>query len=85
MADDTIKRINDPDPMLLRRSLRGQASEGKLQPTNGCPHPISALQQYVDETGYRHRDGRPTNLFACSICHMHGRIIMFDGIEARDG
>lgn len=84
MADDTIKRINDPDPMLLRRQMRGQAAEGKIKPT-GCPHPISALMQYEDDMGYVHRQGRPTNLFACSICNMHGRIIMFDGVEAKDG
>lgn len=84
MADRGIKNIPDPDPRILRMQYAGKQKAGEIQPT-GCSHPCSALEQMVDDMGYVHRQGRPTNLLYCSICKVPLRIVAYDGVEAADG
>lgn len=85
MADTpTIRTIPDPDPKILRMQYANKQRAGEFKPT-GCPHPISAMEQAVDDTGYAHRHHRPTNMFFCSICKTPGRLVMYDGVEPSDG
>lgn len=81
---DALKYINNPDPMIVRAREAGRAKAGDL-PKTLCPHPVSAIGQYVDDDGAVGRDGRPTNLFACTLCNHLLRLVDFHGNEAMDG
>lgn len=65
---DIISHIGDPDPVILRDKDLAAALDGRMPP-NACPHPMSAMEQFVDEEPGRARSGRPTNLFQCGVCH----------------
>lgn len=84
MTEHSIKNIADPEARIMRAKLKAQAAAGVIKKT-GCPHPVSALQQYIDDTGYVHREGKPINLLVCTICKTELRIVGYDGVEAMDG
>lgn len=79
---EIVKNIGNPESHLLWAKESAAAKDGRL-PANACPHPISAIEQYVDEEPGR--EGRPTNLFACGICHRLLRLFDAHGKEALDG
>jgi len=81
---DILKHIPNPEPMIIRAREAGRAESGALAPTL-CPHPISAVLQYVDDDGTVGRDGRPTNLWQCTVCNHLLRLVDFHGTEASDG
>lgn len=84
MSDISIKNIVQPEAEVLRLQYAGQFNSGQ-RPVTGCPHPISAIQHFVDDTGETKRNGRPINLLICTICQTEGRLVMFDGVTACDG
>lgn len=81
--DTTVRHIENPDPVLarLRESARAQS---QVTPYRGCPHPISAIAQFVDRTGTSERLDRPTNLFQCDLCKSLLRLCDFYNNEASD-
>lgn len=81
--DTTIKHHNNPDPVLAR--LREQArAKAHAIAYKGCPHPVSAISQFVDRTGTTERYDRPTNLFQCELCGNLLRLTDFYNNEASD-
>jgi hypothetical protein len=64
---DIVTHIGNPDPIILRDQAIAAALDGRKQAT-ACPHPISAIEQFVDEEPGRERYARPTNLFQCGVC-----------------
>ena len=81
---DALKHINNPEPFIVRAREAGRARDGAL-PKTLCPHPVSAVEQYVDDDGLVGRNGRPTNLFQCMLCNNLLRLVDFHGKEATDG
>lgn len=65
---DLIKQVEHPEPYLLRRQAINAAQAGEYPRTN-CPHPQSAVEQFVETDSGKRRG--PVNLFMCSICHTH--------------
>lgn len=82
--DDIVKNRNDYEATVVRNMQRAHAADGTL-PVAKCPHPISAVEQFVDDMGYRNRYMRPTNLFQCTICNQYLCLVDFHGREAKDG
>lgn len=83
--DSTVKNLSgaEIDPRLWRAKEKARAAAGEL-PQTACPHPISAIEQFVDEEpGARYY--RPTNLFMCTICKQMLRLVDFNGKDAIDG
>lgn len=68
---EVVKRIDHPEIYNLWSREVFAAKDGRLPPTE-CPHPISSMEQYEDEAPGR--EGRPTNLFACGLCHRSLRL-----------
>ena len=81
---DIIKHIDSPDPEIIRLREAARAKGGVVN-TNGCPHPVSAIDWIVDDDGTSGRYARPTNLFVCGVCHNFLRLVDFNGNEAKDG
>jgi hypothetical protein len=81
-AGTVIKQIGNPESNLLWAKERAAAVDGRM-PLTPCPHPMSAIEQFVDEE--HGREGRPTNLFACGVCKRLLRLIDAHGKEALDG
>lgn len=79
---DIVKHIANPEAYALRSSARAAAKDGRAQPT-GCPHPVSAIVQFVDEEPGR--VGRPTNYFQCELCHTPLWLVDPFLNEAQDG
>ena len=81
---DIIKHIDSPTPEIIRFREAARARAGEVS-TKGCPHPVSAIDWVVDDDGTTGRNGRPTNLFVCTVCNNFLRLVDFNGIEAKDG
>lgn len=81
---DILRHIENPDPEILRRKEEARARSGAVV-TNGCPHPMSAVEQFVDDDPGTSRNARPTNLFLCGVCRNFLRLVDFNGTEAKDG
>jgi hypothetical protein len=64
--------------------MAGRAAAGEVRKT-GCPHPMSAVGQFMDDMPGVDRSGRPTNLFECTICRNLLRLVDWNGNEAVDG
>lgn len=77
---DIVRHIVNPDTWILRNQERARA---KLTKPSVCPHPLSAIEQFVDEEPGR--AGRPTNLYQCVACKSLLRLVDFWGQEAADG
>lgn len=82
IEDIIIRPIANPEADILRNKEIGAARDGRL-PKTECPHPASAVEAYVD--GERGREGRPTNLFHCSICSRMLFMVDAHGQTASDG
>jgi hypothetical protein len=83
-VSDSLKHLPSPDPRIVRARLKAAAKAGEI-PVSPCPHPVSAIQQYIDEVATRDRYSRPTNLFECMLCHQQLRLVDFNGKDAKDG
>lgn len=68
-GEDTIKPIYNPEAFVLRSKAKAAAERGEIQ-KSGCPHPISQIEQYMDDDPLRKREGKMVNLFECGACHM---------------
>lgn len=80
---DIIKNIPRPDPRIMRAREAARGRAGEI-PDKGCPHPTSAIEQFVDEEpGARYY--RPTNLFQCTLCNQLLRLVDYNGRDATDG
>lgn len=79
---EVVRHIGNPESSILWSKERSAAADGRMPPTP-CPHPVSAIEQYIDEE--HGREDRPTNLFACGLCHRHLRLADAHGKEAMDG
>lgn len=77
-----MKYIDNPDPRILRLQAQTQAKHNEY-PTTACPHPASAIGQFIDEEAGR--AGRPTNLFQCDICKTLLWLVDPYGKTATDG
>lgn len=67
--DELVRPVRNPEAFVLREKYRGAATRGDLTRT-GCAHPLSSLQQYVDDDPVVGRNGRPVNLFVCGVCSL---------------
>ena len=67
--DEILRPIYNPEAWVMRDKLASAAHRGELTKT-GCRHPLAELRQFIDDDPSQKRDGRPTNLFECSQCHM---------------
>ncbi len=76
-----IRHIAQPEADLMRKSEVAAVRAGK--PDNQCPHPVSAIEQYVDKVPGR--VDRPTNLYQCTICHDTLWLVNPHGRAASDG
>lgn len=81
---DFVKRIDSPDAAVVRMRELARAKAGKVVNT-GCPHPVSAIEQFVDDAGYVGRNDKPVNLFMCTICSSLLRLVDYNNTEAQDG
>lgn len=79
---ELAKQLTNPESVILWGKQVAAAKDGRLPPTE-CPHPMSAIDLYVDEEAGR--EGRPTNLFECTICHRLLRLVDAHRKEATDG
>jgi hypothetical protein len=77
---EIVKQVRNPDVWILRNQ---ELARARKAPPPSCPHPFSALEQFVDEEPGR--AGRPTNLFSCRICHSILWLSDAWGKEAADG
>ncbi len=82
--DQVLRHIPNPEAHLLREKAY-LAAQAREYPRKGCPHPISAIEQYLDDDPSAHRESRPTNLFECSICHSLLWLVSPYGEAASDG
>lgn len=80
---DLVRHIDSPDPQIIRLREAARARSGEVV-THGCPHPVSAIDWVVDDDKSVGRNGRPTNLFVCGVCHNFLRLVDFNGVEAKD-
>lgn len=81
---DLIKHIEHPEPYLARRKAALAARSGQY-PNTGCPHPVTAVQQFFDDAGTTDRQARPTNLMECTLCHSLLWLVDPYGKAAQDG
>jgi len=79
---DIVKQVVNPESYLLWAKQVAAAKDGRMPPS-ACPHPLSAVEIYVDDTPGR--EDRPTNLFECTICHRLLRLFDAHGKESSDG
>lgn len=82
LAGAVIKPLVNPEASILRNKEVAAAKDGRLPPTL-CPHPLSAVIQWVDkEPG---REDRPTNFFQCQACNRNLFLVDAHGRAAVDG
>jgi hypothetical protein len=63
-----LKPMFNIEAEIIRNKALAAAKRGEY-PRSGCPHPVQAVEQFIDEDPSTRRNGRPTNLFECTICH----------------
>lgn len=82
LSNAIISPVHNPEAKILRDQAVAAAKDGRLPPTP-CPHPLSAIIQWVDEE--KGREGRPTNLFECRQCGRNLFLVDAHGKTAVDG
>jgi len=68
-GDTLVKPITNPEAFVLREKARGMADRGEI-PRTACRHPLSRIQQYIDDDPVVLRKGNPVNLYECGVCHI---------------
>ena len=63
-----LRHLDKPEPRLLRIRAIHQALAGEYKKTE-CPHPLSRIGQFVDDTGSVVRPEDFVNMFECHDCH----------------
>ena len=84
--NDILRYIETPEPYLIRLKAAKAALKGEMPlPHQLCPHPVSKIIQFEDVVRETDRDGRPTNLFECQLCHATLFLVDGRGKSAADG
>lgn len=83
---DTLKYIESPEPYVLRIKAVSAAKAGDMPYGQAmCPHPVSSMDWLYDHVNEADREGRPTNLFECRLCHATLFLVDGNGKSASDG
>src|SRR4051794_7549264 len=65
---ESLLKVDRPEPWIKRKQAVDAAKQGTY-PIKQCQHPVSRINQFFDHVNDADREGRPTNLFECEVCH----------------